>query len=120
MPRYTCKKCQKSFLVEENMKQHSLGCYNSNKPPVPTVALVLLQTIISYVPQSSQTPMPHIPIPSFYRYQSKGKEGAGYYLSKWHSHIITDAFTTPHLYMETLGSILTQYNILNARVPHTR
>ena len=107
MPRYTCKLCNKSFLVEENMHQHYLSC-SLIKSPSPTnikqyICFSILQELISYVPAQHPNTTHSI---RFYTFKEEGDRGPGYYLSRWYSKIIEDAFTFPHLYMTALEEIL--------------
>lgn len=107
MTRYTCKLCNKSFLVEENMKRHFLQC---NKKPreYNDSTFLMLQSLISYIPCKTQ------PEKTCYRFYSF-KQGTkpGYYLSAWYSKIIEDSFTFPDIYMTTLAEILKVQQIIS-------
>ena len=105
MPRYTCKLCNKSFLVEENMYQHYLSCKYTNPQNIKQyICFSILQELIRYIP--AHQPIPTLSSIRFYIFKEDGDKGSGYYLSRWYSKIIEDAFTSPHLYMTTLEEIL--------------
>ena len=109
MPRYTCKLCNKSFLVEENMHQHYISCAKGNSKPLALkekACYKMLQALIEYMPailKSEESPPLFY---RFYRFRDEGERGPGYYLSRWYSNIIEDAFTSPRIYMSTLEEIL--------------